>query len=347
MLTEWTFYDSTQAPYTFNATGISAAHIYNKPGTYWVKLVVHTATDCADSTTYTFDVHNTPVVQLTPVAISTCNHDTTLAFNASIKYSSNDNVHLKWFVNDALEGMDNPFTYRFQASPTNTTSTPFAINVLPENEAGCGDTTTAGAVVIQPLPRPAIAVSPARVLQQPDYTFTFTDSRATNANKIYTWNMGDHTRQQLPGQTINYQYGDTGVYHVQLFVQDFGTGCSGYDTVTVRVLYVPGYLYVPNAMCPGCSNNALRQFLPMGKGLSQYRLRIFNIWGQKIFETTKLDGNGSPSEPWDGKYNGQALQQDTYGWQIEARYTNGTEWKGMQYPGNDKYVKAGFITIVK
>jgi PKD repeat protein len=347
MLIEWTFYDSSQAPYTFNATGISAAHIYNKAGTYSVKLVVHTATDCADSTTYTFDVHNTPVVQLTPVAISTCNHDTTLAFNAAIKYSSNDNVHLKWFINDALEGMDNPFTYRFQALATSTAATPFAINVLPENEAGCGDTTTAGAVVIQPLPMPFIGVSPARVLQQPDYTFTFTDTRPTNANKVYTWNMGDYTRQQRSGQTINYQYGDTGVYHVQLFVQDFGTGCSGYDTVTVRVLYVPGYLYVPNAMCPGCSNNALRQFLPMGKGLSQYRLRIFNIWGQKVFETTKLDGNGSPSEPWDGKYNGQSLQQDTYGWQIEARYTNGTEWKGMQYPGNDKYVKAGFITIVK
>jgi hypothetical protein len=85
----------------------------------------------------------------------------------------------------------------------------------------------------------------------------------------------------------------------------------------------------------------------MGKGLSQYRLRIFNSWGQKIFETTRLDGNGSPNEPWDGRYNGQYVQQDSYGWQIEARYINGTEWKGMQYPHSDKQVKAGFITVVK
>jgi hypothetical protein len=243
--------------------------------------------------------------------------------------------------------MNSPFNFRFRAPALSTVPTLFTIQVLAENGAGCGDTISGGSLNIQPLPRPAIALSPSNVLVQPDYTFTFWDSIPTNANKIYHWDMGDRTRQQRSGQKITYQYADTGSYHVKLLVQDYGTGCSGYDTVQVRILYMPGYLYVPSAMCPGCSNHSLRQFLPMGKGLSQYRLRIFNSWGQKIFETSRLDGQGSPSEPWDGRYNGQPLQQDSYGWQIEGRYINGTEWKGMQYPGSDKYVKAGFITIVK
>lgn len=345
--TEWTFFDSTQAPYIFKATGLSAAHIYNKPGTYWVRLIVYTTNDCIDSTTYTFNVFNKPVAQFNTSNISTCNHDTTIALKANIKYTGVDDVDLKWFINNNLESMDNPFNYRFQASALNTTPTHFTIRVLAENEAGCGDTLSAGTLTIQPLPRPAIEVGPANVLQQPEYTFTFRDTMPTNANKIYNWDMGDRTRQQGSGARVTYEYADTGVYHVQLYVQDFGTGCNGYDTVQVRILYTPGYLQVPNAFCPGCSNNALRQFLPMGKGLAQYRLRIFNSWGQKVFETTKLDGSGSPSEPWDGKYNGQSLQQDTYGWQIEARYINGTEWKGMKYPNSDKYVKAGFVTIVK
>ncbi|OQP63542.1 hypothetical protein A3860_24695 [Niastella vici] len=344
---EWTFYDSAQAPYTFKATGNSAAHIYNKPGTYWVKLVVHTTSDCADSTTYSFDVYNTPVVQYTPANTNTCNHDTTVSYKASIKYSGTDEVHLKWFINNTLEGMDSPFNYHFRAPATATTTTQYSIQILAENKSGCGDTTAAGTLAIQPLPRPDIALSPSNVLLQPDYTFTFWDATPTNANKIYQWDLGDRTRQQRSGQKITYTYGDTGVYNVQLYVQDYGTGCSGYDTVQVRILYMPGYLYVPNAICPGCSNNSLRQFLPMGKGLSQYRLRIFNSWGQKVFETTRLDGNGSPNEPWDASYNGKPLQQDTYGWQIEARYINGTEWKGMQYPGSDKYVKAGFVTVIK
>lgn len=345
--TAWTFYDSAQAPHTFYATGTSAAHVYNKPGKYWVKLVVHTTNECADSTTWSFEVHNTPVVLGTPASNNTCNHDTTVSFNAHVSYTGTDAVHLKWFINNDLLGMDNPFSYHFQVPVAATAPTIYDIRVLPENAAGCGDTTAAGSLSIQPLPHPAIALSPANVLQQPDYTFDFWDTAAGNANKVYTWDMGDKTRQQLSGQKITYQYADTGVYKVQLYVYDFGTGCSGYDTVNVRILHVPGYLYVPNAICPGCSNNALRQFLPMGKGLSQYRLRIFNTWGQKIFETTRLDGNGSPNEPWDGRYNGQPVQQDTYGWQIEARYINGTEWKGMQYPNSDKAVKAGFITVVK
>ena len=344
---EWTFYDSTRAPYTFKITGNTATHIYNKPGTYRVKLVVHTTSECADSTTYSFDVYNKPVATFNATNNITCNHDTTISFNAGIQYTGTDNVYVKWFVNNTLEGMSNPFSYRFQSPVNNNAPAQFTMKVLAENEAGCGDTMAAGTMSIQPLPRPAIDISPASVLQQPEYTFTFRDMMPSNANKVYTWDLGDRTRQQRSGQQITYEYADTGVYHVQLYVQDFGTGCSGYDTVQVRILYTPGYLYVPNAFCPGCSNNALRQFLPMGKGLSQYRLRIFNSFGQKVFETSKLDGNGSPSEAWDGRYNGQPLQQDTYGWQIEARYVNGTEWKGMKYPNGDKHVKSGFITIVK
>ena len=159
--------------------------------------------------------------------------------------------------------------------------------------------------------------------------------------------MGDRSQQTKNGREITYEYGDTGTYNVRLLVTDYTTGCSAMDSVQVRVLYVPGYLYVPNAMCLGCSNAELRRFLPLGKGLKSYHLRIFNAWGQKIFETTSLDANGSPNQAWEGIYKNQSLQQDTYTWQIEARYINDTEWKGMVYPGSNRPVKAGFITIIK
>ena len=159
--------------------------------------------------------------------------------------------------------------------------------------------------------------------------------------------MGDHSHQTRNGQEIIYQYGDTGTYDVKLMVADFSTGCKASDSVTVSILYVPGYLQVPNAMCLGCSNFSLRQFLPLGKGLRKYRLRIYTTWGQKIFETTSLSADGSPNVAWDGTSNGKPLQQDVYTWEIEAIYNNETEWKGMIYPGNSKPVKTGFITIIK
>jgi hypothetical protein len=279
--------------------------------------------------------------------IKTCSHDTLARFVAITANNGGEQVNYKWFVNGSIEGTNNPFDYRFLVTTKNTSPIEFTIKALAENNAGCGDTSVSGKLIIQPLPYPHIDVSPSLVIQQPEYRFSFRDTVATNVNKSYTWFMGDRSLQTKNGKEISYQYGDTGVYKVRLLVTDFTTGCSAYDSVRVRVLYVPGYLYVANAMCLGCANYSLRQFLPLAKGLKAYRLRIYNSWGQKIFETSRLDANGSPCEPWDGKFNGQILQQDVYSWQIEGTYVNGTEWKGMVYPGSDRYVKAGFITIIK
>jgi PKD repeat protein len=346
-LIEWVIYDSSTAQGEFHLTGPTASHVYNNAGVYSVKLIVHTTTSCIDSTTYQFRVYSTPRTTFGPVLIKTCSHDTAAVFTAVTTNNGNDPVNYKWFVNGSIEGTSNPFNHRFLAALDNTIPEEFTIKALAQNIAGCGDTSLSGKLIIQPLPYPHIDVSPSLVIQQPDYTFSFKDIAATNPNKTYIWHMGDRSLQTRNGREITYEYGDTGVYKVRLLVTDFTTGCKATDSVKVTILYVPGYLYVPNAMCLGCSNYSLRQFLPLAKGLKTYHLRIYNAWGQKLFETTRLDANGSPSEPWDGRFNGQILQQDAYSWQIEGTYINGTEWKGMLFPGSNKYVKAGFITIIK
>jgi PKD repeat protein len=347
-LIKWIVYDSSTSQGQFEVTGMSATHIYNVPGTYSVKLIVYTTpTGCADSTTYQFSVYSTPVTTFGPGLIKTCNHDTVATYSAVTTNNGSDPVNYKWFVNGSIEGTSNPFTYNFHTVLTNPSVAVFNIQALAQNLAGCGDTSLAGKLIIQPLPYPSILVSPSLVIQQPDYTFTFKDTVSSNPNKTYIWYMGDHSLQTKDGREITYAYADTGVYKVKLLVTDFSSGCKATDSVKVTILYIPGFLYVPNAMCLGCSNAGLRQFLPLAKGLKTYHLRIYNGWGQKIFETDKLDASGSPSEPWNGTVNGKTLQQDVYNWQIEATYSNGTEWRGMLFPGSNKAIKAGFITIIK
>jgi hypothetical protein len=270
-----------------------------------------------------------------------------VTYSAITTNNGSDPVNYKWFVNGSIEGTNNPFTYRFQSPLTNTSPAEFIIQALAENIAGCGDTSLSSKLIIQPLPYPHIDVSPSLVIQQPARRFSFKDTVATNVNKTYTWYMGDRSLQTLNGREISYEYGDTGTYNVRLLVIDFGTGCSAMDSIKVTILYVPGYLYVTNAMCMGCNDASLRQFLPLAKGLRKYHLRIYNGWGQLMFETTSLDANGSPNEPWKGTFKDKPLQQDVYTWQIDASYTNGTEWGGMVFPGSNKPIKAGFITIIK
>jgi len=344
---QWTFYDAHTNPGKFQASGVNASYVYNTPGKYQVKLVVQTVAGCLDSTTYDFEVFSTPRAVVVPVNPVTCNTDTTIFFTAGIEYNGTDAIQYKWTVNDADAGISNPFVYRFTVPRTNEERSSFTVRVAPQNSMGCGDTARAGVVTIQPLLKPAIRVMPGVVQQQPDYTFSFKDSVGGNPNKVYDWDMGDASRQHRSGREVSYRYGDTGSYKVKLLTIDYSTGCRESDSVKVTILYLQGYLQVPNAICPGCSQAGLRQFLPMGKGLSQYRLRIFNGWGQLQFESTSLDGNGSPNQGWDGRVNGRPVQQDSYQWQIEAQYRNGTEWKGMVYPGSNKPVKAGFVTIVR
>ena len=343
---EWVFYDSSRTPAVFRATGITASYQYNNPGQYNVKLIVENAAGCRDSIVHHFRVYDVPGVELLPFNVTTCTTDTIIDLTITPVYSGFDALIYKWLINDELKAAGNPFSFRFQVPGNSTTSSTFSVKALVENTAGCGDTVQAGNLTIRPLLKPGIAVTPGSVLQQPDYTFTFTDTVITAIGRNYSWDFGDG---RPPGneKEVTHKYGDTGMYKVTLQVNDAITGCIETDTAKVFIEYVPGYLYVPNAICPGCSKPGLRYFLPQGTGLKDYRLRIFNALGQLIFETTGLDANGSPNEPWDGKWNGKILQQDSYGWQIEARYINETEWKGMLYPGSNRYRKAGFITVIK
>ncbi|MBL7738767.1 MAG: PKD domain-containing protein [Chitinophagaceae bacterium] len=347
----WVVYDSSTSQGEFHLAGPSATHVYDVPGNYSVKLIIHTTPGCVDSVTYSFRVYHTPKTTFQPQLVKTCSHDTTVNYTAISTDTGNEPITYKWFVNGSIEGTTPAFSYNFQTGLYNAAPVEYNIQALAQNAAGCGDTSWIGKMIIQPLPWPGIVVSPSVVIQQPDYTFGFKDTVATNPNKTYTWSMGDRSLQTKDGREISYTYSDTGTYNVRLLVTDFTTGCSAKDSVQVTIQYIPGFLYVPNAMCLGCSNAGLRQFLPLGKGLKTYRLRIYNAFGQLIFETNKLDANGAPSEPWNGTHGGKpnspVLQQDTYTWQIEATYTNGTEWKGMLYPGSNKATKAGFITIVK
>ncbi|MFT3704106.1 MAG: PKD domain-containing protein [Agriterribacter sp.] len=342
----WTIIN-TNTSESISYNGSSAGYTFTNDGAYTIKLVVKTAPACSDSITQDLVLYNTPSIALAPLNVATCNHDTIISFTSSVTYADNDPLNYSWFVNGIAAGMQPSLQYHFMVPYNTPDATPFIIQVLAQNSHGCGDTSNPGNVTIYPYPVPAINVYPSVVLQQPEYTFTFSDTSPGDPNEIYTWQMGDQTLQEFHGQQIKYQYGDTGTYHVKLLVVNYLTGCTARDSVDVTVLYVPGYLYVPDAMCMGCSNNALRRFLPMGNGLKEYRLRIYNAYGQLMFETTSLDANGAPNVAWDGTFNGKPLQQDSYVWQIEARYKNGTEWKGMKYPGASYPVKSSFITVIK
>jgi PKD repeat protein len=331
----WDFGDNTSLITTTGSPDI-VPHIYTDTGFFVVKIQM--SNNCTDTTAF-FPVRilPRPRAQFSSPRRIFCINDTVRFNNTSLNGDA-----WRWFFGDGTTSID-PNPSHIYLSP-GTYSVMLIAYKLNAFGTPCTDTARL-TVQINGLPLANFSVSPSFVIKIPDFTFTFTNSTSNASNPRYTWKMGDGTIYN--SRDVTHTYRDTGNYNVTLAVVNLDDGCTDSITKTVRIETVPGWLYVPNAICPKCSDIKLRTFLPRGSGIAKgkYRLQIYTTWGQLIWETTSLDAQGRPNEAWDGKYKGDYVQQDAYVWKIEAEYIKGDDWKGMKYPGQS-LKRFGTLTIV-
>jgi gliding motility-associated-like protein len=79
---------------------------------------------------------------------------------------------------------------------------------------------------------------------------------------------------------------------------------------------------MPNTFSPnGDGSNDV--FYPRGRGLFSVRvLRIFNRWGEVVFEKRGFQVNDE-TQGWNGKYKGNQAPPDVYVYQVEVFCDNG------------------------
>lgn len=105
-------------------------------------------------------------------------------------------------------------------------------------------------------------------------------------------------------------------------------GCTNIDSIDIYVS-LESLLDVPNAFTPGGGGNDVVKVINRGNATLKY-FRIFNRWGNKVFET------GNISEGWDGSWNGSPQPMGVYVYMVEA-YTN----------TGRKFYKQGNITLIR
>jgi gliding motility-associated-like protein len=137
----------------------------------------------------------------------------------------------------------------------------------------------------------------------------------TSQNAVdYFWSFGDGNTSTLvhPNNT----YDDPGLYYVTLIAYD-EKGCT--DTIVKPMpIEEAYYVYVPNSFTPdGFRHN--NTFSASFYGVHSAKTRVFNRWGQLIFESDDLNFK------WDGTYKGVMSPDGTYTWRIDYVSNSGRE----------------------
>lgn len=163
----------------------------------------------------------------------------------------------------------------------------------------------------------------------------------------WKWYFGDDTSDSVMAPNkpvIRHIYPRNGNYQVLLVITDIN-GCS--DTSMIKTIRTECFdilgFYVPTAFAPDHVNEEVRIFKPKGINILDYQIEVFDIWGNLLWESDKLDEEGSPTEAWDGTYNGKPLQQGAYVWRAFVKFRDGSIW----YLDKEKGTRTGTVTLIR
>ncbi|WP_205943936.1 PKD domain-containing protein [Pedobacter xixiisoli] len=312
--------------------GSNPTHSYGRQGVFTLKLTASNGF-CSDIFTKTITVSNPVRASFSSDVRNGCNQLTVRFRNTSI----NATEYYWDFGDGSFSREENP-QHQYASS-----STSYTVKLIATNQYGCRDEVSAtNFVTVLPPPQAIIQIAPSSIIKVPDYSFQF-KAVTTDDIILYRWEFGDGTGSDR--SEVTHKYDRFGTYNVKLHITN-RANCTTIIEEQVTILDFPGYLYIPNAFEPENLNNDLKVFKVKGSGLATYHFKVFNKWGQMIWQTTKLDDQGAPIEHWDGMHNGQLLPIGAYFWQAEATFINGGVWKGMKY-GNKSESKNGVIHLIR
>lgn len=191
--------------------------------------------------------------------------------------------------------------FDFRDTTPGTYKLPFDIYVVGENQ--CDTQHLEATVIVHDSPDARIDVVALTPAVAGAFISQFQFVSNTDGGNQWSWNFGDGTgsTEQNPA----HQYAQEGSYQVTLYVVN-QFGCDDSDTLDrlVKVSRVPD-IYIPNTFTPNADkkNDTFRVY---GQNIRLEKMRIFNTYGNMVFETNEL------ARGWDGTYNGDPAPSGTY-----------------------------------
>jgi gliding motility-associated-like protein len=289
----WNYGNTTSGPLP---GGDTTCYSYTVPGIYYPSLILQDSLGC----TFSFNAPDSVVVQGAVAGVSPAGN---ICAGSSEQLDASGGQFYKWVPS---EGLNNPSISDPIASPTVTTTYQVSVsdsdNVCPSDIAN---------VLVTVYPNPpfdagkdqTVFSGQSVVLGQTSPTFTGN----------FTWTP-DYGLSCDNCQNPVAKPDSTTTYAVTLINQ---YGCHTSDSVTITILCPGDILFIPNAFTPN-GDGVDDVFFIRSVGMKQLNyLRVFDRWGQLVFETNDL------SVGWDGTFKGQKLFPGVYVYDLNAICSTG------------------------
>ena len=237
-----------------------------------------------------------------------------------------DNQKIQLLASGAKDFTWTPATFLNNAFVANPYISPKSAIIYTINGTGTGSCVGTTTLNIEVKPSPFAYAGR-------DTTLNFDESAFLNGQGdgwLYTWigdDMSGLSCINCPQAYIHPQYSACYILEVEN-----SHGCIARDEVCIKVTNDHA-VYIPNSFTPnGDGLNDL--FTPVGFGVIEFNLDIYDRWGEKLFS-----GGGSftegPLVSWDGNYKGQRCKSDNYVYKFVYRLR-----------GSKQIVKEGEIILL-
>lgn len=287
-----------------DADSINPYHfVYHGDNNVEVIVNVSTPIGCVGADTMNIVVHPGNFGTATPLNSDICPRDTVLL-------TASGGVTYQWSPDQNISDVTSP-------NPTVYPEAGITYNLIITDQYGCTDTFDLD-----------VAVHSNTVISLPDSVRiwpgeTYQMNPGGNA-LYYAWFppaglSDDDISNPIASPTVNTRY------YVEAKSE---WGCEARDSIDVLVTN-ESVLDVPNAFIPGTDVNGRLKIVKKGIATLEY-FRIFNRWGQVVFETKDIN------EGWDGTFNGEPQPLGVYVYMVEAFTST-----------NERFYKQGNITLIR
>jgi PKD repeat protein len=307
-------------------------HTYDTAGIYDVRLITTNKYGCKDSLTKPTRIYGLPEAHYENT--TACVGDPTFFTDISVK-SDTTFGYWKWSFGDPAttrdtSSMKDP-SYRYPATGD------YSIRMIVRDHFGCIDTVDS-TVKVNVTPLSSFTAQNGYNGKQGQVKMNNLSTGADN----YTWDFGNGETSIEENPVALYT--EDGTYTIKLISMN-NFNCTDTTYYTYELLFKG--LYVPNAFSPSGTNLGVRLFQPIGMNLKQYHVTVFDAWGHQMWESTKLDDKGSPTEGWDGTFEGVLMPQGNYMWKISALFVDDSPWEGSDIGVGGSTKSMGTVVLIR